>query len=148
MVKLFFLLLSLYFVSCNDIRTIQLDLFDHEDSYLPVRPGSVFILEAKGNKSTGYNWTLANARKIQEKGILKCINLDENHSGDYYQHHDEELRLGSDGLFHFKFEASSEKYGMEKLEFHYKKESKDNMTLDDPVVKKVNINVVRPTTDL
>ncbi len=148
MTKIFFLLVSLFLVSCDDIRTIQLDLFDHEDSYLPVRPGSVFILEAKGNKTTGYNWTLENAKKIHEKGILKCLNLDEKLSGDYYQHHDEELRLGVDGLFHFKFQASNEKFGMEKLEFHYKRESKDNMNLEDSVIKKVNVNVVRPSTDL
>ncbi len=154
MKKLFFLILfciflnlSLAYNSSDDIRTIQLDLFDHEDSYLPVRPGSKFILEAKGNKLKGYIWTLENAKELEENGILKVLNIDEDLSGDYYHHHDEKIRHTTDGIFHFKFEASNSKYGMEKLEFHYKKISiKADPEVDDKRdIKKVNINVVGST---
>ena len=153
--KLFFLIflcisltLSLASNHSDDIRTIQLDLFDHEDSYLPVRPGSRFILEAKGNKLKGFTWTLENAKEIEENGILKVLNIDEDLSGDYYHHHDEKIRHTTDGIFHFKFEASKSKFGMEKLEFHYKKISTKGNTeeVDDKrEIKKVNINVVGST---
>lgn len=123
----------------EEFRVIDLDLFEHENSYLPVRPGSKFIIEAKGNITTGYSWYLHDPSKLHNKSILKALNLNEHNSGDYYQHPEENERVGAEGIFHFKFEASKENLGMEQLIFHYKRPFSE----EDMTIKVVNVNVVK-----
>lgn len=142
-----FLLMVTSLVICvidEEFRVVQMDMFDHENSYLPVKPGQKFIIEGKGSKTKGYSWVLSNSERLLEDGIVIPLNLDDSQSGDYYHHHDPEQREYTEGIFHFKFEASNERTGMQKLEFLFKKNDNGEVQTS----KNININVVRPHTGL
>lgn len=143
---LFFLMIASSVLSIIDeeFRVVEMNMFDHENSYLPVRPGQKFIIEGKGNKTKGYSWVLSNSERLLSDGIVIPLNLDDSQSGDYYHHHDPEQREFTEGIFHFKFEASQEKMGMQKLEFLYKKNDSNEVQ----ATKNININVVRPHSGL
>lgn len=130
----------------EDFKVIKLSHFEDDDSYLPVKPGTKFIIEAEGNPSTGYSWYLERPERLKSQRILKALNLNEHNIGDYYRHHDEEVArmVGLSGIYHFKFEADNQNVGMEKLEFVYRRGLEG-----EPAHKvTVNVNVVRPHSDL
>jgi len=124
------------------IRLKELNLSD-EETYIPVKSGQKFTIELEGNITTGYSWFLETPEKLQESNLLKPLNLKENYSADYYtlgsnKNEQEEIkRLGSGGIFHFKFLAG-ENNGHEKLVFVYKRPWSD----EDKIQKSPHIKVV------
>ena len=125
------------------IRLKELNLSE-EQTYIPVKSGQNFTIELEGNPTTGYSWFLATPEKLQELKLLKPTNLNENHSGEYYQmgsqnkHNEDEIRrVGVGGIFHFKFLAG-ENSGHEKLSFIYKRPWTD----EGQIQKSISVKVV------
>ena len=136
------LCINLYFA--NDFRVININEFQSEGSYLPLKSGQKFIIELEGNPTTGYAWFLENTEKLN-KELLTPLNLNEKNSADFYKKspspgEGEAKVLGAGGIYHFKFEAHSVNSGDEVLNFVYKRP----WTSESEVRKSINIKVVNP----
>ena len=133
------------------IRMKELNL-DSKETYIPVKSGQKFTIEIEGNPSTGYSWFLETPEKIERSGLLKATNLNKHNSGDYYRSSElnknetEVLRVGSGGLFHFKFLAG-EKSGHEEITFIYKRPWDEEDQIKKTIIVKV-INTQEKQNDL
>ncbi len=144
---IFLILNALIIISnCHEedriIRLKELNLSDQE-TYIPLKSGQKFTIELEGNPTTGYSWFLHTPEKLQESNLLKPLNLKDNNTGDYYSlgnknNKQEEIeRVGTGGIFHFKFIAGK-KNGHEKLSFIYKRPWSE----EDRIKKSINVKVV------
>ena len=128
------------------IRIKELNL-DSKETYIPVKSGHTFTIELEGNPTTGYSWFLETPEKIEKEGLLIPKNLDKNNSGEYYRstennkdtNNTEIKRLGSGGIYHFKFLAG-EKNGHEEITFIYKRSWEESNT--NQIKKTINVKVV------
>ena len=109
----------------GEFRIININDFNGEGVYLPVKSGQKFIIEVEGNPTTGYIWFLDDVEKIN-KELIFPLNLNEKNSVDPYNYKtDDESEIhkirGSGGLYHFKFQAHDTNSGSEVLKFIYKR---------------------------
>lgn len=130
----------------EEFRHIKLKDFETEDSYLPVKPGTKFIIECEGNPSTDFHWYLDSPERLRNELLLEPLNLDkENSTHDFYKKQHSNQKNIAEGIYHFKFQAAEERRGMEKLTFVYKKKH----TIEDSIKKSINISVIPvPKADL
>lgn len=154
----YFYILIISIVYClnqqNEFRILNLNDIKDLDSYIPIKLGQKFIIEIEGNPTTGYMWSLENHDNLKNSNLVTPLNLDEHHSAEYYGKNydkktvqDEKVRLsGTGGIYHFKFQANSEKIGEETLNFVYKR-SWEN---DGQSRKSINLKIVKiePDSDL
>lgn len=147
----FLILLFLKYCLTQDFRVININEFQTEGSYLPVRGGQKFIIELDGNPTTGYSWFLENVEKLNNQ-LLIPLNLNDKNSADFYKktpgpgEENEARKLGVGGIYHFKFHANEVNSGDEVLHFVYKRP----WSTENEVRKTINIKVVNPhsTSDL
>jgi predicted secreted protein len=125
----------------SDFRIININDFQGEGSYLPLKTGQKFIIELEGNPTTGYYWFLDETEKIN-KELITPLNLNEKNSAEYYsinsQDDSEMKRVGGGGIFHFKFQVHDVNSGSDVLNFVYKRPWTNKLE----VRKKINLKVV------
>jgi predicted secreted protein len=128
------------------IRLKELNL-DSKETYVPVKSGHNFTIELEGNPTTGYSWFLETPEKLEKEGLLIPKNLNDKNSGEYYRRNEvdknknEVNKLGSGGIYHFKFLAG-EKNGHEEITFIYKRPWKTDAEASNLIKKSINVKVV------
>ena len=125
----------------DDYRVIKLDHFDTEDSYLPIRPGSKFIIEAEIHNDHQNYWYLENPDSLKAEHILFVEDLDEfNSSKNIYKNPQKTSEEdGLHAIHHFKFTSNEQRSGMIKLVFVYKNKRTQEI-LDRRIV---NVSVIK-----
>ncbi len=98
-VILVFLLITICYT--DEYRKIKLEDITL-DSYVPVKIGQKVIIEIEGNPTTGFIWILSNPEHLRK---VKTLNLDDKNSAEYFTRTESDGKLGSKGVYHFKFEA-------------------------------------------
>jgi hypothetical protein len=140
----FFVLISLIGLSFHN-RVIKLSDFKDDNSYLPVRKGSVFTVEVEGNPKRGRIWKVDEPEKLTINNIISPVNLDEARSGVFYSNKGEDSSVFSNGFYHFKFQATNTSTGHETISFAFH----DENGLQKVIKKSINIHVVEgPKRDL
>lgn len=129
----------------SDERIIKISFFEPHDSYLPVKPSSVFSIECEIFNDPNNYWYLENSEHLRNDNILSVEKLNEFHMAEIYKNpkfnikdneHDEKNLYG---IQRFKFTASDRNIGMVTLTFVYK--NKKTQDIINEVV--VNVNVVQ-----
>lgn len=118
-----FALIASCISSNEDIRVVNINEFEGEGSYLPIKSGQTFIIEMEGNPSTGSTWILENADSLN-KGLLTPLNLREKNTGEYFSTNTNEEGqrvMGRPGIYRFKFQANNVNSGSDILHFVYKR---------------------------
>jgi predicted secreted protein len=135
---LIYLTFMLTICTGSEFRLIKISETEEDNTYIPVKAGSKFILELAGNPTTGFNWVIENKDKLFSNKLITPINLDERDSAEYYKAPSDPNILGSGGFYHFKFLVSEDVSGDEVINFVHKRPWTD----EDSVKKTINIKVV------
>lgn len=105
--KLKCLLIAIIINSVMDKTIIEVP--NSEDSWeLSASKGDTISVKIRGNKTTGYNWFLLNADKL-DKNLVKPLNLKEDSSTSDYKVDDNPNHLmGVGGYFYFDFKIADD----------------------------------------
>ena len=105
-------------------RVVKLKDLDSEMAYLPVKLGEKFIIEIEGTPSSGFLWTvedLGYRHSLEALELIECMNLDENHAGEYYNYPKGHTNKES-GVYHFHFRVNNKGHtGSETINFILRK---------------------------